>query len=1074
MVTLRVSLGKGKTREFPVPTKPNILVIGQKELDSKDARLSPGHISIYFDLDKNCCYLRFQGENVGTANRKPNQMKPGIALRNQSIRLTDGCKFTFLPVKVPNHYQAIVTIPATVTDTSTDDAEVEPTIRSGNSYEPVLRLREALKELQSSTRKRKDATFSRKNREDFFPLYLGTLRVLCSSLYMGFDKTPVSIFRNQIFVPGCPHPVGKIDMERYSLKEQLQLKDLNKITQCCNNVLNCSNLQLHDTIPQEWTTQNHPKHPEPVQRLVLTLLMVKQRYQQKFIARSGSHGIAFISFKLLQQIIRILCFDKWLIGKSNQKHKILELDVLANDRLFQVGVTEDCGDTKRLHNNKVPDASRFIYEMIKNDPNGLKFKSKPRLEHDKDITEQSYVLQSLLDQAQMPRMAPKASQPPHVKTPLYKHQLQSLEWMKKQEQDYISRMLHPRWFRIFLPNGQHMVGARHPRHWNRDAPMWTLKNFTTHDKRRGGILADEVGMGKTLTMLAHLGRSPGQHLIVVPAVLMDQWVQQIRQHTTLQHAVYEGLPSLFTISGNEVMFPVHYVPVADWGTLDLPRRGMTEERVAYSRVKAFFNPYRQNCTKKHCVPGDNVYVQRGKHQYSAIVVNVRPEYQTLTVVYGILNKPVSIPTFPDTKIVLISVENLLSDFGTMCNISSRYKEFFNHGCSLLLRKKFHTLVIDEAHELTWSNRYSSSGYVKYCIDQLHRESTWCITATPCSRGLKDILIPLNLIGSIYSNPYSNSGLGYQLCELLKERHPEVVHMVERMIRSCMLWNSKALCSLPPIHSFDVPVYLQQEELQVNAKLMNGLTIQMKQDICDFKERQSKTKGFELNMHLSPEFHRQCNHMRFCLCFRKGESRWIDTLGGVIAPERVSGLDVLRLSTKIRKVVEIVQMHPKRKFVIFAQWPGLFPHVKNALQSQGITALVFNGKSSTQHQFNCGSVNCLLLSVNRRSGVSGLDLTGGSAVIFLHPTVDPGIETQAIGRVHRIGQKASSILVYRIWASGTMDEIDMQICERRKQSYNYSGNINDVDHEYLKAFDQLQFVESITEDTATTKRARKSL
>ena len=65
----------------------------------------------------------------------------------------------------------------------------------------------------------------------------------------------------------------------------------------------------------------------------------------------------------------------------------------------------------------------------------------------------------------------------------------------------------------------------------------------------GGILADECGMGKTLTMLAHISSQlqRQQHcsqcrttLIICPSSLVSQWVKEIKRHTSLVPLAFNG------------------------------------------------------------------------------------------------------------------------------------------------------------------------------------------------------------------------------------------------------------------------------------------------------------------------------------------------------------------------------------------------------------------------------------------------------------------------------------------------------------------------------------------------------
>ena len=59
--------------------------------------------------------------------------------------------------------------------------------------------------------------------------------------------------------------------------------------------------------------------------------------------------------------------------------------------------------------------------------------------------------------------------------------------------------------------------------------------------RGGGILADDMGMGKTIQSIALVLKRRGSTLVVTPASLTDQWMQALRKHApTLRSIVYHG------------------------------------------------------------------------------------------------------------------------------------------------------------------------------------------------------------------------------------------------------------------------------------------------------------------------------------------------------------------------------------------------------------------------------------------------------------------------------------------------------------------------------------------------------
>jgi len=71
---------------------------------------------------------------------------------------------------------------------------------------------------------------------------------------------------------------------------------------------------------------------------------------------------------------------------------------------------------------------------------------------------------------------------------------------------------------------------------------WCLHNEThSVEGMHGGFLADEMGLGKTFTILGVMECNPlPKTLIVLPAVLVDQWITQIKKTTTYKFLLYYG------------------------------------------------------------------------------------------------------------------------------------------------------------------------------------------------------------------------------------------------------------------------------------------------------------------------------------------------------------------------------------------------------------------------------------------------------------------------------------------------------------------------------------------------------
>ncbi|KAM0963219.1 hypothetical protein ACFX15_021781 [Malus domestica] len=145
------------------------------------------------------------------------------------------------------------------------------------------------------------------------------------------------------------------------------------------------------------------------------------------------------------------------------------------------------------------------------------------------------------------------------------------------------------------------------------------------------------------------------------------------------------------------------------------------------------------------------------------------------------------------------------------------------------------------------------------------------------------------------------------------------------------------------------------------------------------------------------------------------------------------------SSKVAKLLDflerILRSGSGAKSIVFSQWTTFLDLLESPMKKRGIGFLRFDGKlSQTQrervlNEFNDSRGKMVLLTSLKTGGV-GLNLTAASNVFILDPWWNPAVEEQAIMRIHRIGQK-QTVVVRRFIVKDTVEE-RMQQVQARKQ------------------------------------------
>lgn len=143
------------------------------------------------------------------------------------------------------------------------------------------------------------------------------------------------------------------------------------------------------------------------------------------------------------------------------------------------------------------------------------------------------------------------------------------------------------------------------------------------------------------------------------------------------------------------------------------------------------------------------------------------------------------------------------------------------------------------------------------------------------------------------------------------------------------------------------------------------------------------------------------------------------------------------SAKYDMLMELLHtlMEGGHKTVIFSQYTRMLNIIREDLQKLGINFCYLDGSSKNRmsivKQFN-DDKSILVFLVSLKAGGTGLNLVGADTVIHYDMWWNPAVEDQATNRVHRIGQKASTVSAYKLVTKDSIEEKIVEIQNRKKE------------------------------------------
>ncbi|POW20300.1 hypothetical protein PSHT_03684 [Puccinia striiformis] len=563
-------------------------------------------------------------------------------------------------------------------------------------------------------------------------------------------------------------------------------------------------------------------------------------------------------------------------------------------------------------------------------------------------------------------------------------------------------------------------------------------------KKKGGILADDMGFGKTVQSIALISAhkqlekgAPKTTLVVCPLALKDQWVDEVEQKSDLSVILYHG-------------------------------------------------------SKRH-------QIAHKLHKYRVVVTTYDVRLQKIAVISSEWQNPKKA-----AKAGAGASEDEDEPSDSSGGKKSKTTRAKKAKPSPLFTKedgspmRFWRIILDEAHIIKNRNTHKT----KACFE-LRGNYKWCLTGTPIQNGVEDIFPLLRFIGPsvkpfndyvefkdkilkpmkgnkgkaaiariqallkiillrrskdskdkagnpilklpgkeliLLRTPFRTTCVASSVLIIEETEFYQTVseRMAERMAKISASGDVQKVATLHPalgsekadadsLEATDTknaaPVEDMEDKVDGLADMMGGMVV-----------KQDHTKCSICLEVLPPD---QVDAVHCTACAR--QLRLAKTFEGMQNSTKVSRL--LELLDEIK--AEDTKTH--KKTIVFSQFTSFLNLIEPFIKKAGYGYTRYDGAKSADEKTRAlekikSDPKCTVLLISLKCGSVGLNLTCCSRVILMDPWWNPSIETQAFDRAHRFGQREdvsgpNRLLLVMILCMKTIEDRILQLQEDKQSLAN---------------------------------------
>ena len=330
---------------------------------------------------------------------------------------------------------------------------------------------------------------------------------------------------------------------------------------------------------------------------------------------------------------------------------------------------------------------------------------------------------------------------------------------------------------------------------------------------------------------------------------------------------------------------------------------------------------------------------------------------------------------------------------------------------------FHRVVHDESHLLVKSGASAKLS----CANLIHGKLRWGVTATPATSSVMDLDRQLEFIRLGHESSSSFS-LGRSPTEIEKlesaiwdHRHQpseNTFNKLSSLLKTFMIRHTKSqringseALALPPSTTSTVMLSMFKDE----DKAFNHINSSARafSDHCQYGANAFTAQNAF------------CYQMSSLRKRNEGQSppsneKLLEQCPGNVLRKKVTYRykpECLAKVVALRKnLSELQKTEPAMRAVVFTQYLDLHEASVRGLKQDGFEVFQFTGSSNTNNRDKAirkfqdtSNGKPAVFVITLRSGNVGITLTAASRVYLLEPSLDPAVEVQAAGRIHRLGQ-----------------------------------------------------------------------